>query len=220
MAFGWNNGPDAMKKTKKRMTGVERKRQIVKVATALFVKKGFKGTTTREIARMAGISEAVIFRHFSKKEVLYKAIIDSKCNDSQGEYRLMNAIKEKKGKDVFLAVAVHLITEHQSDPSLMRLLTYSALENQSLSKMFIKSKGFEVLGFLEERIKELVKAGEVRKLDPKVAARAFLGMVLHYTLSQEIFGLKKHFDWPCEYIAKNFVEIFFEGIKKPLIYSG
>jgi AcrR family transcriptional regulator len=202
-----------MKKKKKRMTGVERKRQIVEVATALFVKKGFKGTTTREIARMAGISEAVIFKHFSKKEVLYKAIIDSKCDDSQGEYRLMNAIKGKLGKDVFLGIAEYLISEHRRDPALLRLLLFSALEKQRLSEMFIKSRGFEVVGFLEERIKELVKAGEVRKLDPKVAARAFMGMVLHYTMSQEIYGLKKYFDWPCEYIAENFVEIFFEGIR-------
>ncbi len=203
-----------MKKIKKRMAGVERKRQIVKVATALFVKKGFKGTTTREIARMAGISEAVIFKHFSKKEVLYKAIIDSKCDDSQGEYRLMNAIKGKSGKDVFLGIATYLISEHQRDPALLRLLLFSALEKQRLSEMFVKSRGFEVIGFLEERIKELIKAGEVRKLDPKVAARAFMGMVLHYTMSQEIYGLKKYSDWPCEYIAENFVDIFFEGIRR------
>ncbi len=203
-----------MKKTKKRMTGVERKLQIVEVATALFVKKGFKGTTTREVARMAGISEAVIFKHFSKKEVLYKAIIDSKCDDSQGGYRLMNAIKDKKGKDVFLVIATYLISEHQRDPALLRLLMFSALEKQRLSEMFIKSRGFAVIGFLEERIKELIKAGEVRKVDPEVAARAFMGMVLHYTMSQEIYGLKKYSNWPCEYVAENFVEIFFEGIRR------
>ena len=54
---------------KKRMTGEARRRQIVRVATSLFVKRGFRGTTTREIARKAGISEAVIFRHFSRKEI-------------------------------------------------------------------------------------------------------------------------------------------------------
>jgi TetR/AcrR family transcriptional regulator len=34
----------------------------------LFSKKGFRGTTTKEIAQAAGVSEAIIFRHFETKE--------------------------------------------------------------------------------------------------------------------------------------------------------
>ena len=203
-----------MVKKKKRMTGPERKLQIMEVAGALLVKKGFKGTTTREIARMAGISEGMIFRHFSKKELLYKAILDSKCYDSRGEDRFVKVIKDKLGKELFRGVALYLLTEHQKDPSLMRLLLFSALEKQQLSEIFIKSRGFEVMGLMEQQLKELMKRGTIRRLDPKVAARGFIGMVLHYTLSQEIYGLKKYNNWPNEYIAENFVEIFFEGINR------
>ncbi len=201
-----------MVKKKKRMTGAERKAQILEVAGALLVKKGFKGTTTREIARMAGISEAMIFRHFPKKELLYKAILDSKCYDSAGEDRFVKVLKDKRGKELFREAALYLIREHETDSSLMRLLLFSALEKQQLSEIFIKSRGFEVIGLMETQLKELMSHGTIRRLDPKVAARAFIGMVLHYTLSQEIYGLKKYNTWPNEYIADNFVEIFFEGI--------
>jgi AcrR family transcriptional regulator len=199
-------------KKKKRMAGPERRRQIVEVAAALLVKKGFKGTTTREIARKAGISEAMIFRHFSKKEVLYKAVLDSKCHDSRGEDRFVKVLRDKRGKDLFREAAMYLLREHQKDPSLMRLLLFSALEKQQLSEIFIKNRGFEVMGLMEEQLKALMKSGTIRRLDPKIAARGFIGMVLHYTLSQEIYGLKKYYIWPNEYIADNFVEIFFEGI--------
>jgi TetR/AcrR family transcriptional regulator len=47
------------------MAGEDRKHQIVKVAVRLFSQRGFRGTTTKEIAQAAGISEAMVFRHFA-----------------------------------------------------------------------------------------------------------------------------------------------------------
>ncbi|MDO8426274.1 MAG: TetR/AcrR family transcriptional regulator [Deltaproteobacteria bacterium] len=202
------------KGAKKRMTGEERKAQIVRVATDLFAKKGFKGTTTREIAVKAGISEAVIFKHFARKEDLYTAIIDSRCSDNLGQPRLMNLLKGKKGKVVFKEVASYLITEHQRDSSFLRLLTYSALEKHELSELFIKTKGLELFGFLESHIKELMDEGVLKKADPAISAAAFMGMVLHYSISQEIYGLKRYYKWPNEHVVASFVDIFFEGMRR------
>jgi len=61
-----------------RMAAVDRRQQIVSVASELFSKNGFNGTTTKEIADRAGVSEAIIFRHFPTKQALYSAIIDFK----------------------------------------------------------------------------------------------------------------------------------------------
>ena len=54
-----------------RMSSEDRRHQLIRVAIALFSKKGFSGTTTKEIARVAGVTEAIIFRHFPTKEVRY-----------------------------------------------------------------------------------------------------------------------------------------------------
>src|SRR5215216_1660141 len=61
-----------------RMCADERRLQIVKVAMRLFSERGFRGTTTKEIAAAAGVSEAIIFRHLATKDDLYTAIIDYK----------------------------------------------------------------------------------------------------------------------------------------------
>src|SRR3712207_6339125 len=61
-----------------RMSADDRRRQIAEVTIRLFAERGFRGTTTKEIAQAAGVSEAIIFRHFATKEELYTAIIDSK----------------------------------------------------------------------------------------------------------------------------------------------
>ena len=56
--------------TSSRMAGEERKLQILAVAVRLFSQKGFRGTTTKEIAQAAGVSEAMVFRHFATKDDL------------------------------------------------------------------------------------------------------------------------------------------------------
>ncbi|MCR4286994.1 MAG: TetR/AcrR family transcriptional regulator [Deltaproteobacteria bacterium] len=202
------------KSPQQRMSGQERSDQIARVAADLFSRKGFNGTTTREIARKAGISEAVIFKHFSSKEDLYKAIIDSCCSDKTGESRLLSLLPGKEGREVFMTIAVFLLDEHQKDPSLLRLLTYSALEQQSFSELFIKTRGLDLLEFLERHIRELEAKGEIRAVDPVLAARAFMGMTVHYSIAQELYGFKRYFTRPNELVAKTFVDIFFEGLKR------
>src|ERR687889_817967 len=61
-----------------RMAAEDRRLQIALTAMRLFSERGFRGTTTKEIAQAAGVSEAIIFRHFATKEELYTAIIDYK----------------------------------------------------------------------------------------------------------------------------------------------
>ncbi len=201
-------------RSRKRMSGEDRREQIVKVAAALFSKNGFRGTTTREIARKAGISEAVIYKHFAKKEDLYKAIIDARCTDDSGQHLLINAIKGKEGREMFRDAAYYLITVNQNDPSFLRLLTFSALEKHNLSEMFVKTKGLELFEFLKERIEELIKKGLFRPVDPAMAARAFTGMVLYYSFSQELYGFKRYFRWKAQDVADAFVDLFFNGIEK------
>ena len=53
------------------MAGDERRLQILRVAVTLFAHEGFRGTTTKKIAQAAGVSEAMVFRHFATKEELY-----------------------------------------------------------------------------------------------------------------------------------------------------
>jgi len=57
-----------------RMPGEDRRRQLLRVAIESFAQNGFSGTKTKDIAAAAGVSEAILFRHFSSKEDLYHAI--------------------------------------------------------------------------------------------------------------------------------------------------
>src|SRR5690349_15219465 len=69
--------------TPQRLPASDRRRQLLETALDLFSRKGFGGTTTKEIAAAAGVTEAIIFRHFPTKADLYNAVLDYHHNSSE-----------------------------------------------------------------------------------------------------------------------------------------
>lgn len=59
-----------------RMTGKERREQLLDVARALFAEKGFEVTSVEEIAHRAGVSKPVVYEHFGGKEGIYAVVVD------------------------------------------------------------------------------------------------------------------------------------------------
>jgi AcrR family transcriptional regulator len=71
-----------------RLDSDDRRRAIVNAAVPLFARKGFTGTTTRELAAAAGVSEALLFRHFPSKQSLYREILALGCEGDPALERL------------------------------------------------------------------------------------------------------------------------------------
>ena len=71
-----------------RLDSDERRKAIVTAAVPLFARKGFAGTTTKELAEAAGISEALLFRHFPSKKQLYGEILHLGCEGDPALERL------------------------------------------------------------------------------------------------------------------------------------
>src|SRR5881409_4303027 len=75
-----------------RLSAQQRREAIVKAVLPLFARKGFANTTTRELAEAAGVSEALIYKHFPSKESLYAEIQNAGCKDKdQGLEKLAGA---------------------------------------------------------------------------------------------------------------------------------
>src|SRR5881396_1135387 len=88
-----------------RSAGQERQASIIAAAAALFAAKGFNGTTTREIAQTAGISEALLFKHFPTKRALYAAILAEKAEISQLMDSVEAAAEKRDDEQVFRLIA-------------------------------------------------------------------------------------------------------------------
>lgn len=197
-----------------RLSAQDRRQQIMQVATGLFARQGFQGTTTREIAGKAGVNEALLFRHFVNKETLYWTIIEKLCS-ARGRKQRVTGILKAGGSDleVFTAVAREFLIRSPRDTELTRLLWFTALENHTLSDRFFRtyvSVYYEALaGYIQQRIKQ----GAFREIDPLLAARGFLGMIIYHFLVQELFGAEKYQKFDAEEVAQTLVAIWLAGMR-------
>jgi len=203
-----------------RMTGDARREQILQTAVSLFSQRGFSGTTTREIARAAGVSEAMVFRHFATKSELYEAILSDKaCHDGirfpwEDNPVLQAAIKGEDDHAVFYNLALNALTKQQSDEGFMRLLFYSALEEHELAERFFDEFVARLYVFIGGYIEKRQKAGAMRKVNPRIVVRAFLGMLIHHSLNNILWDKKRRLlNITNEEAAKNFAEILLNGIR-------
>src|SRR5918996_451571 len=99
-----------------RFSRQERQASIIAAAASLFAANGFKGTTTREIAKTAGISEALLFKYFPTKRALYAAILAEKVQLSQLLASVEEAADKRDDIRVFTLIASFRI-HRGSDPS-------------------------------------------------------------------------------------------------------
>lgn len=174
-----------------RMAAEDRRQQILEVAVKLFSQKGFRGTTTKEIALAAGVNEAIIFRHFATKSDLYSAIIDGKAGSADVK-AVLHAIKEAvdSGADdgkLFETVAFHLLEFHEHDDTAMRLLLYSALEGHELAEMIFRNHVSKAHRQLADYVKRRIAEGAFRRIDPGLAVRGFLGMITNHIMHKKFF---------------------------------
>jgi TetR/AcrR family transcriptional regulator len=196
-----------------RLKAAARRQQIVQAAVEFFSRRGFRGTTTREIAEAVGISEAALFKYFATKEDLYSAIIETKCQTDEVMARAAVPAACHDDAGVFRAIGLHFLQELQRDPSLMRLLLFSALEGHELSEIFFRSRVRRLHEFLGDYIRAGVAAGRFRPLDPVLAARAFLGMVFHNLQIHELFGVKRDPSQGVSEVVETFVVLFLRGLE-------
>ena len=76
-----------------KLSGAQRRAAIIYAVRGVFADNGFHGTTTRALAEAAGVSEALLFKHFPTKEALYAAMQESCCSEQDlGMFERLTAL--------------------------------------------------------------------------------------------------------------------------------
>ncbi|PWC90289.1 transcriptional regulator [Azospirillum sp. TSH100] len=148
-----------------RLDSHARKRAILDAALPLFARKGFAATTTREIAQAAGVSEALIFKHFPSKASLYEAIFLS-CIDGDPEYERLVALPP--GTDTLVQIIQGLVhyfvielPTDQNERARHRLSIISLLEDGEFMRQVFEGIRNRFLPCVASSIEAATAAGDL-----------------------------------------------------------
>ena len=158
------------------------------MAMHLFARRGFKGVTSREIAAAADVSEALIFKHFPRKDSLYHAILETKLRESASVVADDDSMRILDDEAYLARVVSNIMVRVDRDDTFLRLLLHSALENHPLAREFRRLRVDRLREILERRIRQrYARRRGGAPVEPGAAARIFSGMILASLLHRHIF---------------------------------
>ena len=161
------------------ITGV----RIVEAAVQLFSRQGFKGTTTREIAHLADVNEATLFRYFPRKTDLFWAAADSRLNRLRLSRELQSGLASDADPQAMVPMIVSFIVESMfQQPELMRLLYVAGFELAGAERILSEHLG-PIFDAINSYFKRCASKGIIEDFDPAVATLGLAGAVgAHHTL--------------------------------------
>ena len=197
----------------KRLKAVERRIQLLRIAKELFSEHGFERTTASAIAAVAGVTEAMVFRHFGSKQELYANILDRKADEigiAKWGAELHHFAKCENDEALVLSVVQHILEADRRDPQFRRLLLQAALTGHPLRKITAQ-RLLPLHRFLRNYIKKRQKRGAFQKCDTELAAHAIIGIPSYYGLAKILFGVD-NLTIPEDQMASGFARIILYGL--------
>jgi AcrR family transcriptional regulator len=172
-------------KTPSKMPSADRRTAIISAAGRVFVEKGFYGTTTRELAEAAGVSEALLFKHFPNKEALYSAIQMS-CFKEEGSKvaERLESLEPSTAALVFLVrdLVSHVLGGQPDDDEhlFFRLILRSLMDEGEFTRLAIQGGPSRWVKKVEQCIRAANRAGDM--LDRPIRA-SLAGWMVHQLIS-------------------------------------
>ncbi len=200
--------------THARLPAEQRRLKLIETAIELFSRKGFSGATTKEIAAAAGVTEAIVFRHFATKKDLYTAILEYRLKDESVEAWLNQAqtlMDRRDDEGVLRFLAKEIIEQCGKEPRFEKLVLFAALEGHELAVMhhqIAEPIGKVFIDYIERR----QRAGALRQGDPGAILTAVVGFAKFFAAQKYIYGV-------CEpaiaddVAIDTFLNIFMNGLR-------
>jgi AcrR family transcriptional regulator len=144
--------------------------RIVEAAVQLFSRQGFNGSSTSEIARLAGVSEVTVFRHFHRKKDLFWAAIESRLRRLRISKELLGRLAVDENPRTALPGIIALLVETvRYQPETIRLLYVSLFELDHGSERVLRKHLSILFEPVREYLTRCASKGLIRDLEPGVA---------------------------------------------------
>ena len=162
--------------------------RIVEAAAQLFARHGYKGTTTRQIAQLAGVNEATVFRCFARKAELFWAAAESRLTRLKLNRELQTGMAMDLDPEIVLPMLVEFLMENISeDFELMRLLYVAGFELPGADRMFREHLG-PIFDAVSAYFGRCAARGAIAALEPTFATLGLAGAVSAHSNLRRLFA--------------------------------
>lgn len=168
----------------------ERTTKIIQTAAQLFARQGYHGTSTREIARLADISENTLFRHFEHKEDIFWAALQTSFSGLRIRKDLLDGILACDAPEVVFPQILSLLIETVTfKPQLLCLIAVALIELRWKAESVCHQHLSPIFSAFTHYLAKNIEAGRIRDLDPRMIASALaMTVMVHPELSRLVSG--------------------------------
>jgi AcrR family transcriptional regulator len=156
-----------------------RKDKILQAAGKLFAHQGYHGTSTREIARLADVSENTLFRHFENKEELFWSTLRSYSAGLKFRQDVLKGLTQGGPPEVVLPKIVEMLADTINyRPELLRLVAVAFIELHTKADEFSLESLSPVFSVINRYLEINIRNGKIRNLDTTILTSALIMTVL------------------------------------------
>jgi TetR/AcrR family transcriptional regulator len=202
--------------TQNRMSSAERQQQLLEVSLNAFSRRGYKGTTTKQIAAAAGVAEAVIFQHFPSKKALYSAVLELHLDvgeEKKWMKEISDCMERNDDEDLIRALVHRILSNYRRNTLIERVILFAALEGHEQGLTRMRTKFAPVFEKLMDYIARRQREGAFIDGNPYAIMVALGGIAHQYGLISHIF--RSPFPHPSDdEMTQMFTGILLNGIRK------
>lgn len=200
----------------------EQVNKVVHAAAQLFARQGYHGTSTREIARLADISENTLFRYFEHKEDLFWAALRSRLSALELRRDLLSGIAGGAAPEVVLPqILAQLADTAILRPELLRLIAVAFIEHRWKAAAVCYEYLSPIFSAVNRYLASNIESGKLRDLDPSLLTAALATTVMvHPEFTKLIAGAPAPYSDSREAIqvyTKFWLDVL---VPRELIHSG
>jgi AcrR family transcriptional regulator len=184
--------------------------RIIDAALELMFERGYDGTTTRAIAEGADVNEVTLFRQFGSKRNLLMAVIDRETDVAEEIADTQFAFTGDLRGDLRMA-GNRMSREMAERAKLVKIIMMEAGKDPEVWEHVSKTP-FMVIGYVTRYFEEARARGEIRDVDPYVAAIAFFSFFFRTMIANAFLGNDVFLEMD-EGAVDGFVDIFINGIR-------
>ena len=195
------------------------RRRILDATVELLAERGYSGTSTRQIAARAEVSEASIFKYYPRKDDLLMTIVTETINEIY-DYSMEEVVPDllERFQDAPLEELIRNVIKERlaffgENPKKLQVIYQEMLVNPEVRRYFKEKVWARMDELSRSLIRRGIDTGELRNMDPFFIQKALFGMLFHTTVFERVLDLNDQ-DYDTDTQADMMVSMLMDGVRR------